>query len=195
MRPVKLRFFNTSSYPKRSQKELKLIDKNPFGDTDRDSVPNFFDCKPLNRKKQGKFSQSRKPRYIKGKFFADVGGHKTIGNASNIDDYYKKKYGATMVIETRNFGTTKDGVSGQVKDFMLDYPDPTPEEKSAEEQERKEEAKLRIEKNVTLRGSIREKARTNESFSDEEREFIRKDIEDDKKEKEQLKFIEVKDEV
>ena len=50
---IKLRFFNTSSFPKRSQKEWKLIDRNPFGDTDKDGVPNFFDCKPLNKKKQG----------------------------------------------------------------------------------------------------------------------------------------------
>ena len=51
---IKLKFFNTSSYPKRSQNEWKLIDKNPFGDTDKDRVPNWFDCKPLNKKKQGK---------------------------------------------------------------------------------------------------------------------------------------------
>ena len=53
---IKLRFFNTSKFPKRSKAEWKLIDRNPFGDADKDRVPNFFDCKPLNRKKQGKFS-------------------------------------------------------------------------------------------------------------------------------------------
>ena len=57
-KPIKLKFFNTKSFPKRSQKEWKLIDKNPFGDTDGDRVPNWFDCKPLNKKKQGKFSQN-----------------------------------------------------------------------------------------------------------------------------------------
>jgi len=58
LKPVKLRFFNTSKFPKRSKAEWKIIDKNPFGDTDKDRVPNWFDCKPLNRKKQGKFSQN-----------------------------------------------------------------------------------------------------------------------------------------
>lgn len=53
MFPVKLQFFNNSKFPRRSKAEWRLIDKNPFGDTDRDRVPNWFDCKPLNRKKQG----------------------------------------------------------------------------------------------------------------------------------------------
>ena len=53
VKPVKLRFFNTSKFPTRSKAEWKLIDKNPFGDKDKDRVKNFFDCKPLNRKKQG----------------------------------------------------------------------------------------------------------------------------------------------
>jgi len=53
IKPVKLRFFNTSKFPKRSKAEWGLIDRNPFGDSDKDGVKNFFDCKPLNRKKQG----------------------------------------------------------------------------------------------------------------------------------------------
>jgi len=38
--------------PKRSKKELKLIDKNPFGDSDRDGVINYLDCKPLSKRWQ-----------------------------------------------------------------------------------------------------------------------------------------------
>ena len=52
-KPIKLVFFNPSKFPSRSRAEWKIIDRNPFGDTDRDGVPNWFDCKPLNRKKQG----------------------------------------------------------------------------------------------------------------------------------------------
>jgi len=52
-KPVKLSFFKPNNFPKRSKAEWKLIDKNPFGDTDGDKVPNWFDCKPLNKKKQG----------------------------------------------------------------------------------------------------------------------------------------------
>jgi len=52
-RPIKLRFFNTSKFPARSKAEWRLIDKNPFGDKDKDGVKNFFDCKPLNFKMQG----------------------------------------------------------------------------------------------------------------------------------------------
>jgi len=46
-------FAKLSSFPKRSRTENRLIDKNPFRDTDKDKVMNFFDCKPLNKKKQG----------------------------------------------------------------------------------------------------------------------------------------------
>ena len=52
-KPAKLNFFNASSFPKRSKAEWKVIDKNPFGDKDGDRVPNMFDCKPLNKNKQG----------------------------------------------------------------------------------------------------------------------------------------------
>ena len=57
-KPIRLRFFKSIMFPRRSKAEWKLIDKNPFGDADRDRVPNIFDCKPFNRKKQGKFSQN-----------------------------------------------------------------------------------------------------------------------------------------
>jgi hypothetical protein len=53
IKKTKLKFFNIKSFPARSKAEWKLIDKNPFGDTDGDRVPNWFDCKPLNNKKQG----------------------------------------------------------------------------------------------------------------------------------------------
>lgn len=33
-------FLKLSNYPKRSKRELNLIDKHPFGDYDRDKVPN-----------------------------------------------------------------------------------------------------------------------------------------------------------
>jgi hypothetical protein len=45
---------NIKLYPKRTMQEIRLIDKKPFGDRDKDRVPNFFDCKPMNRKKQGR---------------------------------------------------------------------------------------------------------------------------------------------
>ena len=38
---------------KRNASERKLIRKNPWGDRDGDQIPNWVDCKPYNRKKQG----------------------------------------------------------------------------------------------------------------------------------------------
>ena len=39
--------------PKRTNKEWKIVHKNPYADSDRDKVMNWFDCKPLNKNKQG----------------------------------------------------------------------------------------------------------------------------------------------
>lgn len=44
---------NLKSYPARTKREVKLIDRNPWGDSDKDKVPNIFDCRPLDKKKQG----------------------------------------------------------------------------------------------------------------------------------------------
>ena len=40
-------------YPARTTKEWKLIDSKPTGDKDKDKLMNWFDCRPLNKKKQG----------------------------------------------------------------------------------------------------------------------------------------------
>lgn len=41
-----------AKYPKRSTIENKLIAKHPYKDNDHDKVMNWYDCKPLERKKQ-----------------------------------------------------------------------------------------------------------------------------------------------
>lgn len=46
------KFVNLSKYPARTPRENTVIRKNPFGDADKDKVPNMMDCKPLNKKKQ-----------------------------------------------------------------------------------------------------------------------------------------------
>lgn len=38
---------------RRTRQEWNVINKNPFGDKDRDGVRNIFDCRPLNKKKKG----------------------------------------------------------------------------------------------------------------------------------------------
>jgi hypothetical protein len=45
--PIKL-----GLYPKRTPAENRLINKNPFGDRDKDKVMNWFDCRPSKRKLQ-----------------------------------------------------------------------------------------------------------------------------------------------
>lgn len=46
---------HVGKYPKRSHKENKLIKKSPYKDSDKDGVMNWYDCKPLARKKQDMF--------------------------------------------------------------------------------------------------------------------------------------------
>lgn len=53
------KYFNTklNIYPKRTKREIKLIDKNPWKDFDKDGVINIFDCRPMNKRKQGYFEE------------------------------------------------------------------------------------------------------------------------------------------
>lgn len=56
LKPQKVKPFapvNLKIYPARTSTEIKLIDKKPFGDKDKDKVPNYFDCRPMNKRKQG----------------------------------------------------------------------------------------------------------------------------------------------
>jgi hypothetical protein len=54
IQPVKLKL-----YPTRTKQEQKLIRKDPWGDKDRDRVPNYFDCRPLDRKLQGRNADNK----------------------------------------------------------------------------------------------------------------------------------------
>jgi len=46
------KFVSLSKYPARTARENALIRKDPFGDKDRDRVPNMMDCRPMDKKKQ-----------------------------------------------------------------------------------------------------------------------------------------------
>jgi hypothetical protein len=100
LKPVKLKFFNTSKFPKRSKAEWKLIDKNPFGDTDKDRVPNWFDCKPLNRKKQGWVGKGKYKVYSLRPYSETY-----TGNIHPADDTEQMSYG-------RNTGYFGTGIYG-----------------------------------------------------------------------------------
>jgi len=43
---------NLNKYPTRTKKEIRIIDTDPWGDQDRDGVPNFLDCRPSDKSKQ-----------------------------------------------------------------------------------------------------------------------------------------------
>ena len=51
-------------YPTRTKKELELVDQHPWEDTDKDGVLNYFDCKPLDKTKQGWTKLSPKGSWV-----------------------------------------------------------------------------------------------------------------------------------
>lgn len=63
---------NIKKYNSRTKRETRLIDRNPWGDKDRDGVVNWFDCKPLNRKKDVSKMLAAE---IKQKFFDTYSGN------------------------------------------------------------------------------------------------------------------------
>jgi hypothetical protein len=58
IKPKKIAPVKLFQYHSRTKSEWKLIDRKPFGDKDRDRVPNIFDCRPMNKFMQGKFVQN-----------------------------------------------------------------------------------------------------------------------------------------
>jgi hypothetical protein len=69
IQPVKLK-----KYPTRTKSERRLIDKNPWGDKDKDGVPNIFDCRPMNRKKQDKMTRRTAGKLVDD-YFAPKGSY------------------------------------------------------------------------------------------------------------------------
>ena len=77
--------------PSRNKRETKLIDKNPWGDKDKDKVPNYFDCKPLNKKKQDKIQIFRD---MYNKNFSKRGSfHPSLPDEIHVNyyEYHKEK--------------------------------------------------------------------------------------------------------
>lgn len=65
---------------KRTQSERSLIRKNPWGDRDGDGVPNWIDCKPYDRMKQG-LKTPKERREFWEKYDRDPKFHKKIKTA------------------------------------------------------------------------------------------------------------------
>lgn len=117
IKPVKLNTFNSKNkfgifdvqpvklnqFPVRTKREMRLIDRQPYGDKDRDGLMNWFDCRPMNRRMQDKLRLVRTkylPENYEGMF---VGFEKFRGlNPKSYDAAYKYNYpGYKAVIHSK----------------------------------------------------------------------------------------------
>ena len=125
--PVKL-----SIYPKRNISEVRLIDKNPWGDKDKDKVPNIFDCKPLDRKKQGFIG--KQPIKIPKKTMKDIdpgirknmkiinkAGFETITCCSGLNKEHKTKESPYVSIKIPEQIVESPGLAGGIFDIPKKY--------------------------------------------------------------------------
>jgi len=137
-KPIKLKFFNPKMYPaRRSKKELRLIQINPFGDTDRDGVINLLDCKPLNRKKQGwahqgiQFNRERSThirmmtpdkflRTTQREVYNRTSARSTSEDKSKLLTYYEPEHYEKAVIVKENVERLKPVLKSKTK--QMDVP-------------------------------------------------------------------------
>jgi hypothetical protein len=82
LKPMKLK----PAY-KRTMAEKKLIRTKPWGDKDGDGVPNWIDCKPFDRKRQGEYEDSIKRKII-GRHKSGE-HHTTLGMLKDWNDQRK----------------------------------------------------------------------------------------------------------
>ena len=193
-KPVKLSFFNpvklnTSKSVKKvplknltwPQASLRFPRMNPFGDKDRDGKLNMFDCRPFDKRRHSEALRKRRPPMLKKVFFPNEGEHPIYGNWKNAEENIKKKFGADNVLEMQAREIEKAGQHGQVKDFALDYPELTPEEKAAEIIQEK----LERDNEKQLRKSIVEKTRNDQKLTREESKIRHQMVKENKKEDEE----------
>jgi hypothetical protein len=177
IRPAKLKFIfpvklNTRQSVKKvsmknltwPQASIRFPKLNPFEDNDRDGKLNMFDCRPFDKKRHSEALRKRRPPMLKKVFFPNEGEHPIYGNWKNAEENIKKKFGADNVLEMQAREIEKAGQHGQVKDFALDYPELTPEEKAAEIIQEK----LERDNEKQLRKSILEKTRNDQTLTQEE---------------------------
>ena len=73
-----------------AKKRFPLL--NPFGDADMDGVKNKFDCKPFDRRRQGKWHKGEDVLDDISIGFGTIKEMKTIGDVQKLEeDFLKKK--------------------------------------------------------------------------------------------------------
>lgn len=135
----KLKELNDKSYPVRTAQENQLIDKNPFGDTDKDGVMNMLDCKPLDRKQQSKMLREDIQKRLKIKTYAPKEYYSKFKNdktkiitEKDIVKFFEKRPQLIKKAETSawKIAPTEKGVepfgSGPLGIFKVDEDSPIP---------------------------------------------------------------------
>jgi hypothetical protein len=79
-------------YPKRSMSEMRLIDKKPYGDKDKDGLMNWFDCKPKNKHKTSAMMREHLSQKLYGESFKDLKKQSKEYSKNKTQPYIDKAY-------------------------------------------------------------------------------------------------------
>lgn len=94
------------SAPKRTSKDLKTIDRNPYGDKDKDGVMNWFDCKPSSKYWQDVLLYHGTSRHAARKIKREglkrshaITGHVFLTSKKHIAQRYAGEEGTVLAVE------------------------------------------------------------------------------------------------
>ena len=110
-----VQFYKTKKVPQKQMnwaQARKFKKLKPFGDWDKDKVPNFIDCKPFDRKKHDSLPRYRKKTYRK--YLPEMKRMYTRGKEASDKEHFRmdrrKKQGKEYITQKRMARVNKEGL-------------------------------------------------------------------------------------